>query len=427
MSTLKPDPVGAPPLLDDERPIEADAAELDELISHFSLHNPAVQQHRLAVYNRMRERCPVSHSDQFGGCYAAASYKGVYEAAHAPQRYSSFPVTIPPFGNPVPMIPIELDPPLHAKYRALVHGKFSPRAVAQMEGPIRAIVTELLDDISGRREVDLVEAIAIPLPLRVLFGLLLGVPREDWDGLFAQSHILLQPDPTLSQDGTMQARAAAGLEMVTYFAGLLANLRENGFGEDIISDLVQAEVDGERMTDEEIFGFLLLLVNAGYDTTASAVGRMFNLFAARPQVREAIRERIDDPIALDLAVDELIRFISPVAGLARTVTEDCELEGTALAKGDRIHLLWPAANRDPAEFPDPDEFVVDRKPNRHVGFGTGIHRCLGLNIARMEVKILLQEFLRRMPVYHVSEAQPPVWHTGETWGVKSLPVVFETA
>ncbi|HEX4109973.1 MAG TPA: cytochrome P450 [Solirubrobacteraceae bacterium] len=412
-------------LLDDERPGDAEAAKLDELISHFSLHDPEVQRHRVALYHRMQQTCPVSQSDQFGGCFAVSTYKGLYEAAHAPERFSSFPVTIPPFGNPVPMVPIEVDPPLHAKYRSLVHGKFSPKAVAAMEEPIRAIVVELLDGLAGRREVDLAEELAVPLPMRVLFSLLLGVPSKDWEELFRLSMILLQPDPTLSEEAKIQARGGAGMEMAGYFAGLLASLREHGYGDDLISDLDQAEVDGQQLTDEQIFGFCLLLVNAGFDTTASAISRMFNLFGLRPEIREAIRERVDDPVALEVAVDEVIRYISPVAGLARTVTEDCVLEGTPLAEGARIHLLWPAANRDPEEFPDPDEFVVDRRPNRHVGFGSGIHRCLGLHIARGEVKILLEEFLRRMPDYRLSETAPPVWHTGETWGVKSLPVVFD--
>lgn len=413
------------PSVDDERPKPLDGAKLDELIEHFSLHDPEVQRNRLAIYERMRETCPVSHSVEHGGYSVAATYQAVYDLAHQPEKLSSFPVTVPPFGNPVPMIPIEADPPVHAKYRALVRHRFSPKIVAGMDSQIRAIVTELLDNIEGKSEVDLVKEIAIPLPMRVIFDLFLGVPREDYQWLYEQVVVMLQPDPKASEEEKQQLAGAAGLEISGYFAEMLKNLRENGYGDDLVSELDQAIVDGERLSDDEILGFCLLLVPAGFDTTASSIGRMFQMFATRPEVREGLEARIDDPKALDIAVDELVRLISPVTGLARTVSEPCAFADADLDEGDRMLLMFASANRDPAEFPDPDEFVADRKPNRHVAFGTGIHRCLGMHVARKEMTVLVEEFLRRMPDYRLDPENPPVWHTGDTWGLKSLPVIFE--
>ncbi len=296
-----------------------------------------------------------------------------------------------------------------------------------MDDEIRSLVTELLDDIDGQREVDLAKDIAVQLPLRVIFGMFLGVPRRDWDKMYDLAVAMLQPDPDDSDEQKHEKSGAAGMELMAYFTELLTELRKNGHGDDLVSELDQAHVEDVKLTDDEILGFCLLLVAAGFDTTASGIGRMLQLFATNPEIRQAIKERIDDSQALDVAIEELIRYISPVPGLARTVTEPCEFAGQKLSKEDRLLLLWPSANRDPEEFDTPNEFVADRKPNRHVGFGSGIHRCLGAHVARKEIKVLLQEMFRRdIPQYRLHPEKPPVWHTGDTWGVKSLPVIFES-
>lgn len=296
-----------------------------------------------------------------------------------------------------------------------------------MDAEIRSLVNELLDNIEGRREVDLAKEVAVQLPLSVILELFLGVPKQDRDKMYEFAVGMLQPDPDDSDEQKLEKAGAAGMGLMTYCAELLNKLRENGHGEDLISELDQAHVDDVKLTDEEILGFCLLLVPAGFDTTASGISRMLQLFATNPQIRQAFKERIDDSQALDVAIEELIRYISPVPGLARTVTEPCEFAGQNLSKDDRLLLLWPSANRDPAEFDKPNEFVADRKPNRHVGFGSGIHRCLGAHVARKEIKVLLQEMFRRdIPEYRLHPEKPPVWHTGDTWGVKSLPVIFES-
>jgi cytochrome P450 len=413
--------------IDDERPTVLDAEAADKSIEHLSMHDREVQRHRLAIYDRMREACPVGHSVEHGGFYALSTYRDVYDAAHLPAEFSSFPVTIPPFGNPVPMIPIESDPPGHANYRALVGQRFSPKRVAAMDDEIRSLVTELLDDLEGKREADLAKDIAVQLPLRVIFGMFLGVPRRDWDKMYDLAVAMLQPDPDDSDEQKHEKAGAAGMELMTYFTELLTELRKNGHGDDLVSELDQAHVEDVKLTDEEILGFCLLLVAAGFDTTASGISRMLQLFATNPEIRQAIKERVDDSQALDIAIEELVRYISPVPGLARTVNEPCEFAGRKLSKEDRLLLLWPSANRDADEFDNPNDFVADRKPNRHVGFGSGIHRCLGAHVARKEIKVLLQEMFRRdIPAYRLNPERPPVWHTGDTWGVKSLPVIFES-
>jgi cytochrome P450 len=400
-----------------------DKDQLAKLIEHFSLHDRESLKHRNEIYREMRESCPVAHSEEFGGFYALSRYKDVYDASHKPKVFSSFPVTIPPFGNPTPMIPIEMDPPIHAKYRTLVGAQFSPSSVDKVEPFIRAMVTEILDGLVGRTEADLAKEVAIALPLRAILELYLGVPRKDWDTLKDEFMFMLQPDPDKSDEDNMERAMQAGLNATMYFAELLEKRRTEGYGEDLISHLDQAELNGERLEDDEIFGFCLVLVPAGFDTTASILSRLLLMFAEKPEIRDQLEEIVKDPDKLDLAIEELVRFMPPQPGVARNVTEPCEFAGQELSQGDRVLLLWPSANRDPAEFENPDELVLDRSPNRHLGFGSGIHRCLGAHLARLELRVLLQEFLARVPRYRV--AGEAVWHTGNTWGVKTVPVEFD--
>jgi cytochrome P450 len=403
-----------------------DEDQIRKLIEHYSVHDKDCQRYRHEIYTEMRKSCPVAHSVEHGGFYALSRYRDVYDAAHKPELFSSFPVTIPPFGNPTPMIPIETDPPMHRKYRTLVGARFSPKSVEELETHMREMVTEIIDRLQGRTEADLAKDVAVPLPLRAILELYLGVPQKDWEMLKNEFLYMLQPDPEATDEENQERSMQAGLNCTMYFAEMLDDRRTNGYGTDLISHLDQAELDGERLTDDEIFGFCLVLVPAGFDTTASVLSRLLLLFAERPEIRGQLEAVIGDPDRLDLAVEELIRFIPPQPGVARNVTEACTFANTRFEEGDRLMLLWPSANRDPEEFPNPDELVFDRQPNRHLGFGSGIHRCLGSHLARLELKIFLEEFLRRVPRYSVAPDKPAVWHTGNTWGVKTVPVVFES-
>ncbi|NKQ55473.1 cytochrome P450 [Amycolatopsis sp. K13G38] len=405
--------------------MSVDDGVIGKLIEHFSLHDKDCQKYQHEIFTEMRKSCPVAHSVEHGGYYALSRYRDVYDAAHKPELFSSFPVTIPPFGNPTPMIPIEADPPMHRKYRTLVGAQFSPKSVEALEPYMREMVRGIVDGLVGKSEADLAKEVAVALPLRAILELYLGVPEKDWEMLKNEFIYMLQPDPDATDEENQERSMQAGLNCTMYFAEMLEERRTQGYGSDLISHLDQAELEGERLTDDEIFGFCLVLVPAGFDTTASVLSRLLLMFAEKPEVRDQLEQVIDDPGKLDLAIEELIRFMPPQPGVARNVTEACEFAGQELAEGDRLLLLWPSANRDPEEFPNPDELVLDRQPNRHLGFGSGIHRCLGSHLARLELKILLQEFLHRVPRYRVAPGKEAVWHTGNTWGVKTVPVVFE--
>lgn len=402
-----------------------DEEQVQKLIDHYSLHDKDCQRHRHEIYTEMRASCPVAHSSEHGGYYAVSRYQDVYDVAHKPDLFSSFPVTIPPFGNPTPMIPIEADPPMHRKYRTLVGRQFSPKSVEDIEPQIQQIVDGILDRLEGKQEADLAEEVAVALPLQAILDLYLGVPRKDWGMLKDEFLYMLQPDPDKSEEDNIERSMEAGLNCTKYFAKLLEQRRTEGYGTDLISDLDQADFDGERLEDDEIFGFCLVLVPAGFDTTASVLSRLMYMFAEQPEIRTQLEEVIDDPDKLDLAIEELIRFLPPQPGVARNVTDKCTFAGTELDEGDRLLLLWPSANRDPEEFENPDELVLDRQPNRHVGFGSGIHRCLGAHLARLELKVLLRTFLSRVPRFRLAPDKEATFHTGNTWGVKYVPVVFD--
>lgn len=402
-----------------------DKSFIRNLIEHYSVHSKDVQRYQYQIYSEMRESCPVAHSQEHGGFYAISRYDDIYEVAHKPEVFSSFPVTIPPFGNPTPMIPLEADPPYHRNYRALVGRQFSPKSVAQLEPKMRTMVTHLIDSLEGTKKADLAQQLAVPLPLRAILELYLGVPQKDWEWLKDEFIFMLQPDPDATDEENQERAMQAGLNSQMYFAEMLDDLRNNGFGDDLISDLAQAEVEGEQLSDEELLGFCLVLVPAGFDTTASVLSRLMLLLAEQPSVRDELEQIIDDPDKMDIAIEELIRYMPPLPGIARTVKETCEVANTRLEEGDRVFMMWPSANRDPEYFTEPDQLKLDRQPNRHLGFGSGIHRCLGSHLARLELKVFLQEFLRRAPRYEVDPEQGAEWHTGSTWGVKKLPVVFD--
>lgn len=394
--------------------------DYEAMVRRFNVHDPEIQLHALDLFAYMRQTCPVAHSEAFGGFRALSRYQDIYDAAHLPEQLSSFPVTIPAFGNPVPMIPIEADPPMHAKYRRIAGTFFTESAIHKLEPKIREIVAGLLDGIEGQSEVDLVTEVAVPLPLKVILDLYLQIPEEDHKMLYEKFVVMLQPDPNQSEEEKLETSMGLGLETMIYFARLLDERRQSLEGDDLISGLARADFDGVVLDEEELLGFCLLLVPAGFDTTASAISRTFLLLAERPDILATLRA---DSSLIPLAVEELLRYISPVPELCRTVTEPVTVAGHEFQTGDRVALLWPSANRDEVEFPKPDDFIIDRKPNRHLAFGSGIHRCMGSHVARAEIRILLEEWItREFPSYDLVE--PPVWHTGDTWGLKSLRVAF---
>jgi cytochrome P450 len=292
-----------------------------------------------------------------------------------------------------------LDPPVHAHYRKLVSRAFTPRRVVTLEPRIRALAAELLDELDPAAPVDLVDTVAAPLPLLVIAELL-GVPAEHradfrrWsDGIMAAATALTEENAVLA------------MELLTYFDRQLDD-RSRAPRDDLLSALVTAEVDGEQLTRPEQLGFCMTLLVAGNETTRSLISGGLVVLAQHPGQRAKIAA---DPDLMADAVEEMLRWVTPIMAMARSATTDTELGGERVCSGDYVVMQYAAANRDVQVFgADADRFDVTRTPNPHLAFGVGEHFCLGAGLARLEARILLQEFLSRWPDYAIVGPVSPV-------------------
>jgi cytochrome P450 len=287
------------------------------------------------------------------------------------------------------------DPPYHGALRRLVNKGFTPRMVARLEPPIRALTTEILDAAPAGEVCDFVTAVAAKLPLAVI-GTLMGVPQADWDRMFELTNRLLGADDPEYQiaPGDRQRTAEAGLrEVFAYFAGQL-ELRRRTARDDLVGVLVEAEIDGQRLSDEEILNFCQLLITAGNETTRNAISGGVGALLEHPDQHARLRA---EPALLPTAIEEILRWTSPVTHMARVAVRDVTLRGRAIRAGEKLVLWYPSANRDEEVFPDPYTFDVGRTPNDHLAFGFGEHFCLGAGLARLEMRVMFEELLRRFP------------------------------
>jgi cytochrome P450 len=310
-----------------------------------------------------------------------------------------------------------MDPPRQQKLRRLVSKAFTPRRVATMEPVIRALTRKHLEPLLARGTCDFIQDFAAKLPMDVI-STMMGVEERDQDMLRHWADTLLHREEGKSE--IPQAGLEASANLVRYFAEDLGRRRRQR-GEDLVSALVDAEVDGERLTDMEIVGFCFLLVIAGNETTTKMLGNALTLLARHPDQRVwllAHPERIAD------AVEETVRFDNSTQMLARVLTRDVALHGTTMLAGRKVLLLIGSANRDERAIARPDEFDVRREQQPHLAFGHGIHVCLGASLARLEGRVALEEMLPRMPDYEVDEGKLVRVHSANVRGYSSMPIRF---
>lgn len=357
----------------------------------YSPFDPEVMADPYPVYRDLRDHAPAYWSPE-ASSWVFSRYEDVSAALADPARYSSASGIFPtPPGVDMtelflPML-IMSDPPRHTQLRHLVSKAFTPRRIAGLEAHIQTLVDDLLDQTPEAGPWDFVSGFAGPLPAIVIADML-GVPREDRDRFRTWSTTLIQSNPTRGEFGAGLDAAAA---LYDYFAAFLAERRAHP-QDDLMTALVQAEVDGEHLPEEELLGFCLLLLVAGHETTTNLLSNSAVIIAQHP---ESQRQLVDNPNLVPAAVEELLRFDSPVQGLARTLTRQTTLHEQTMEAGDTVLLLFGSANRDDHAFPDADHFDIHRAPERQIAFGRGIHFCLGASLARLEARIALMALLTR--------------------------------
>ena len=344
------------------------------------------------LYRELRERAPL-HRSEARDLWILSRWEDVHAALLDPARFISSRGTVPSgFVSEKPML-ITQDPPQHTRLRRAVQRAFTPRRVAALEPRIRAICRELLGALEGRDELDAFEAYINPLPFYVI-GELLGVDREQ-RAMVARCgdaivHATRADDPRV---------AAAEAELYGWLAREIPARRERR-GDDLLSVLLHASDEGDALGEDELIGFCALLVVAGTETTTNALGNALMLLDRRRDLRDELLAR---RAVAPAAVDELLRFESPVQGLSRTLAHDVELHGRKLRAGERVHMLFGSANRDERAFAEPERLDLAREPNHHLAFGFGIHFCLGASLARLEIRLALEEWLARAPHYALLE------------------------
>jgi cytochrome P450 len=324
---------------------------------------------------------------------------------------------------------ITMDPPRHVKMRRLVNKGFTPRAVNAMEDQIRAITNTILDRIAAKGSCDFVLEVSSQLPLAVICGMM-GLEEKHWPMMFEFTNkVLGSGDPEYQTDipeaerGTGAAARQTGMtgrnQMIAFFAERLAQVRAHP-GTDLVSILVESEVEGEKLTEFDILAFCFLLILAGNETTRNAISGGLQVLCEHPDEKARL---LADMSLVDSAVEEILRWTSPLHHMSRSVTADVEIRGELLREGDRLLMWYPSANRDEDIFDDPYRFDITRTPNEHLAFGIGEHFCLGAGFARKELKVMFQELFRRFPDIEVSGPGERL-RSNFINGVKHLPVRY---
>ena len=382
--------------------------------------------HPWEAYARLRSGSPVAwHPEQPEsgslGFWAITKWADIRQVSRQPQRFSSAERGVMMEESDEAglaaqrLMMLNMDPPQHDRFKLLVSRGFTPRAAAGLTDRIHRLAAEIVDDVIGRGECDFVAELAGRLPSG-LIAEFMGIPRADGERLYELTEVMHTTDLTVAPP---ERKMAAIGEMLTYAAEVAQSKRANPT-DDIGSLLVQAEVDGERLTDGEFQWFFLLLVNAGGDTTRNLVAAGMQLLLEHPSERARLCSDLDR--FMPTAIEEMLRYTTPVVYFRRTVMEDTVLRDEHLRAGDKLVMFYGAANRDEEVFDQPDRFDVGRDPNPHMAFGGGgPHLCLGMHVARIEIDALFRQVLTRMPDLEAA-GERKLMASNFIAGVHSMPV-----
>jgi cytochrome P450 len=400
------------------------AATVDPLTREANPFLPEVAADPFPFYEALRTRCPVAGlTGTCGHTHILSRYEDVRWALKHPEIFGSDLVAVD-IGQDRPLIPLQIDPPAHAVYRRLIDPTLGPREVARMEGDVRTLVNRVIDEFIEGGTVDAHAQFTVPLPCTVFLETC-GLPLDMLEIFLGWKDEIIRPGGGLvPSDEAAARRRTAGAAVYHYFDGLL-DQRTARPGTDLLSRFVVTEIEGRRMTREEMLDICYLFILAGLDTVTSTLDCSLAYLAAHPQLRRSL---VDDPGGSWAGVvEELLRLQTPVMQILRVVREPVERGGRRMAPGDTVILLLGAANTDPDEFGETaGQFVQDRQVNRHLAFGGGPHRCLGSHLARMELRVALEEWHRRIPDYEVVDGAQLIYLTGIR-EIACLPLEFTAA
>jgi len=389
---------------------------VEDFANDFDHTDPAWVADPYPIWDDLRQRCPVAHSDRYGGTWLPVTHDLVSEVAYDHEHFTSRSVVVSarrpgPDDLPAPIglsPPITSDPPFHSIVRRMLLPAFTPTPTAALEPFTRELCRELLRATEGRTTFDAALEYAQHIPVRVIVRYL-GFRQEDADMFRSIIRLVLEEVDLPVEEREERFTEDAQIE------DHIAHPRD-----DLTSFLLEAEIDGHKLPVEQVRGTMVLLMIAGIDTTWSAIGASLWHLAQHPEDR---RRLATEPGLMDTALEELLRAYAPVT-MARLVATDFDFHGHPFKEGDWLLLPFPAANRDPAVFENPGQVRLDRARNRHAAFGLGRHRCLGSNLARMELRVALEEWLARYPDFELSDPNAVTWSAGQVRGPRTLPVAI---
>jgi len=402
---------------------EAVKPPVEDFATDWDHTDPAWVADPYPIWEDLRQTCPVAHTERYGGGWFPATHEYVSEIANDTNHFTSRNVVVnntrpdelDPPAPPAPIgvaPPISSDPPFHQIARRLILPAFAPGPVNALEPQIRALCQRLLDNMGDAEIVNGGSQYAQFIPPAVI-SKMLGFPEEDEDMFRHFVHIVLEG----IDEPDLEVRKALFTPMEEYFTKQIEDHQANP-RDDLTSYLLNVEVGGQKLQMEHIRGTMVLILVAGIDTTWSAIGASLWHLAKNP---DDLARLVNEPELLPVAIEEFLRFYAPVT-MARLVVDDYDFHGCPMKKDDWILLGFPAANRDPAAFKDADQFIIDREINRHAAFGLGIHRCAGSNLARLEMTIAIEEFIKRYPKFELADPESVTWAQGQVRGPRNLPI-----
>ena len=382
--------------------------------------DPAYNQNAPQIWDELRDTCPVAHTDRYGGAWLPVTHADVSAVARDTDHFSSEGAVLsnkPPRDQWISMAPIggappiTSDPPFHADARRLLLPAFSPQVVAEWEPEIRRLCNELIDNMGDIETVDAAVQYAQNIPVYVI-ARMLGLPLEDSDYFRETVHMVLE------EIGAEFGERQGAFEKLDAYLTMHVQDHIDNPKDDLIGFLLNAKIYDQPLSPQHVVGTIILLMVAGIDTTWSSIGSSIWHLAQHPS---DLQRMVNEPELLPTAIEELLRMYAPVT-MARIVSQDAEIGGCPVKAGDSVLLPFPAANRDPEVFPDADKVVIDREENRHVAFGLGIHRCLGSNLARLELRVAVEVFIQRFPKFELPNPSAVTWSLGQVRGPRKLPV-----